>query len=253
MKNKIPITVLCRMRNESLVLPDYLDHIDKFADEFYFFDDCSTDNSVEIVSKHPKTKKVLRNHFHNPLQTLVQTAQRKCLLDYARVHSKNKWFALVEPDERVVFDFSLLNKWDKDGIDIVYFRLLDSYITKGDKKPYKKGDKLEDLRKWFGPEYRFMCFLYKKDHADFDLKIPSCRQPQVSGKGTVGGFIKHYGKSISIDQWEETCRYYMKSVPVLADKWEKRLGKGIHTKSDFDRKLLTWEQIESGKHELVKI
>jgi len=98
-----------------------------------------------------------------------------------------------------------------------------------------------------------MCFLYKKDFADFDLKIPSCRQPQVGGKGAVGGLIKHYGKSISIEQWEETCKYYMKSVPVLADKWEKRLGKAIHTKSDFDRKLITWKDIVSGKKTLTKI
>lgn len=253
MNKKIPITVLCRMRNESLVLPDYLDHIDKFADEFYFFDDASTDNSVEIVSKHPKTVKVIRNHFHSPTQTFVQTAQRKCLLDYARAHSKNKWFALIEPDERVEFDFSLLEEWDKSGIDIVYFTLFDAYITKNDQKSYKQGDKLENLRKYFGPEYRFMCFLYKKDFADYDLKIPSCRQPQVSGKSEVGGRIKHYGKSISIEQWEETCRYYMKSVPQLSEKWEKRLGKAIHTKSDFDRKLLTWEQVTSGKNDLTKI
>jgi len=253
MKNKIPITVISRLRNESLILPDYLNHIDKFGDEFYFFDDASTDDSVKIMESHPKTVKVIRNYFHNPNQTLVQTAQRKCLLDYARSHSKNKWFALVEPDERVMFDFSLLEKWDKAGVDIIYFTLFDAYITSRNKKEYKQGDKLENLRKYFGPEYRFFCFLFKKDFADYDLKIPACRQPNVRGKGEIGGRIKHYGKCISIEQWEETCRYYMKSVPQLAEKWEKRLGKAIHTKSDFDRELLTWDEIVSGKKTLTKI
>ena len=247
------ITSLLRIRNEELIIEDTLRHLSEFSDEIYVFDDDSIDGTVKICERHPLVKKVIRNHFHSENQSLVQTAQRKLLLDYAKAVSKNKWFGYFDCDERLECDFTNFKKFEKDKVDVVYFQLFDAYLTKNDQKPYKQGDRLEDLRKYFGPEYRFFCCFFRGDKADYNLRIPTCRQPNVRGKGVTGGYIKHYGKSISVKQWDETAKYYIKSVPQLTDKWKERIGKAIHIKSDFGRKLLTWEQIKSGKHSLVKI
>jgi hypothetical protein len=55
-------------------------------------------------------------------------------------------------------------------------------------------------------------------------------------------YCQHYGKSLSVDHWEETCDYYIKHFPfeTYGRKWMKRKGKGIHTESDFQRPLYAW-------------
>lgn len=250
MKDKIKITSLLRIRNEELLLPDTLWHLSEFSDEIFVFDDCSFDNTVKICREYPKVKKILRNYFHNSVnQSFVQTAQRKLLLDYARATSKNKWMFMFDCDERIEFDFSKLEQYDRDGISGVYFQLLDGYMTPKYKSPYCKG-KLEDLKRMWGPEMREIIFLFRKDKADYDLKIPGCRQPNVEGKTVVDGFVRHYGKCLSIRHHQETCRYYMASMPQLAEKWKKRLGKAIHTESDFSNKLYTWKE---AKKNAIKI
>ena len=252
------ITLLSRIRNEELLLPSFLNHIDKFADEFFWYDDDSQDDSVKIIQSHPKTKKVLQNDFHSDDQALIQTAQRKLLLDYAKANSKNKFFIYIEPDERIFFDFKKLDEYDKKGVNAIYFRLVDGYLTPDNFKDYKRGDKLENLRKWFGIEMREIMFLFSRD-ADYDLKIPACRQPQIENeKKVVDGYVLHYGKCLSIKHWEYKVSYYQKSVPQLAEKWKKRKGKAIHSGvSDFGTELITKENIikrlENNGDKLIKI
>ena len=50
-------------------------------------------------------------------------------------------------------------------------------------------------------------------------------------------YCQHYGKSLSVAHWEETCDYYIRHFPyeTYGAKWEARKGKAIHTESDFGR------------------
>ena len=247
------ITSLLRVRNESLLLPDTLKHLSEISDEIFVFDDASKDNSIEICMSYPKVKTVIRNYFHNKDQSYVQTAQRHLLLEYAKRHSKNKWFLSSDGDDRFIFDWDKLDGYDKDGYSAVSLRCFDTYMTKDDYDPYEKNNKLEDLREYWGPEYRDIALIFRGDKSKYDLTMMGQRQPNIEGKIIDGGYLKHYGKCLSIEKWEEKCRYYIKSMPIFAEKWEDRKGKGVHEKSDFDRPLLTWKQINSGEHELVKI
>ena len=49
--HKYKIIGLIRIRNESLILKDTLDHFSKFVDGIIIFDDHSFDNSVSIAKK----------------------------------------------------------------------------------------------------------------------------------------------------------------------------------------------------------
>ena len=58
----------------------------------------------------------------------------------------------------------------------------------------------------------------------------------------TGLYCQHYGKSLSIDHWEETCDYYMRHFPfdTYGRKWRDRKIRAIHTQSDFMRPLYEW-------------
>jgi len=247
------ITSLLRIRNEELIIEDTLRHLSNFSDEIYVYDDCSQDNTVKICEQHPLVKKVIRNFFHNEDQTFVQTAQRKLLLDYAKADSKNKWFGYFDCDERIEFDFSRLEQYNKDKVVMIYLRLFDAYLTKDNQRDYKQGDVLEKSRKYFGPEFREVGFLFDKNKVDYDLQVAACRQPYANGKTIIDGCCKHYGKAVSIKIFNETVDYYCKSMPMLKEKWEKRRGKAVHIESDFGRKLYTWDKLMKDKKLWVKI
>ena len=55
------------------------------------------------------------------------------------------------------------------------------------------------------------------------------------------GYVKHYGKAISVEEWEKTCDYYAEWPEPYGSKWAARRGKAIHTESDFGRPLILWE------------
>ena len=114
-------------------------------------------------------------------------------------------------------------------------KLFDFYITPEDvNKNYLE-------RKWIGPEYRNILIAFR-NIPGLKYSMPDQRSPFVLGKIIIDGYVKHYGKAISVKQWEDTCEYYSAWFPKYAAKWEARKGKAVHTKSDFGRDLITWEE-----------
>jgi len=239
----IKITGLIRFRNESLILKDTLKQMSKFCDEIFCFDDASTDNSVKIARSFPKVKKVIENFQWNSSQEDTQALQRKLLFEYARNYSHNKWFIYQDADERIEFNWSKLEEYNRKGYTAVRMRLFDAYLTKEDKKPYYDGE-LSKLRKWFGPEYREIIFLFKNNKAKYSADISCQREPIVRGRIIDDGYVKHFGKAISIEHFNKTRNYYIKNFPIYRDKWEKR--KAIHNKSDFNNQLILWQQKKRG-------
>jgi hypothetical protein len=55
-------------------------------------------------------------------------------------------------------------------------------------------------------------------------------------------YCQHYGKSLSVENWEETCDYYVRHFPfeTYGRKWCDRKGRAIHTQSDFMWPLYEW-------------
>jgi len=231
------IVGLTRIRNEEDIIQDTLDHMAEFCERIYVFDDASTDRTVDICKAHPKVGKVLVNPQWRRDRLTEEYRNRQMLLEMARDDSpKARWFVYMDADERIDWDFK-----GYESYDAVAMRLFDYYIAEGDKdKPYTE-------REYLGPEYRTIKMMFRNRP---DAKYYRRDQREIaflSGKVETleAGYVKHYGKAISLEEWEKTCDYYWLNFPEpYRSKWLKRKGHAVHTESDFGRPLITWDEKE---------
>lgn len=236
---------ITRVRNEAAIIADTLDHFSQWCDGgIIVYDDCSTDDTVAIASAHPSTQ-VGKDRFGDGVieqfepwqtdRTREEWRHRQILLEAARVREP-EWIIYFDADERLVWDGKLP---EDPAVDALYFDLFDAYITESDIR-----DRYED-RRWYGPEYRKIVFAFRNlplmrfHHPDQRI-VEGYRAPVLAGA------CKHYGKAISIEEWESTCDYYIRWFPEpYKTKWRARKGKAIHTESDFGRPLYTWEEVKA--------
>lgn len=230
------IVGITRIRNEENVIQYTLDHLKNFCDEIYVYDDCSTDNSVTICKNHSKVKGVIENKTweQDPKKRLIlEGTQRQAIYELC-LESKPDWVYYFDADEFIEFDKVWLNNLNANAIRLRFF---DFYITKSDvNKHFLK-------RIYCGKEYRDIITLFKPLRG---ANFPH-REPFIPNKIEITlGKVKHYGKAISVEEWEKTCDYYsnylyeVNNGVLISEKWKKRKGKAIHTKSDFGTKLITW-------------
>ena len=245
---------LLRLRNESLLLRDTLDHMSQHVDGVVIFDDSSTDDSVEIARKHPLVTDIIVNkHWKKNNRKWEETANRSIIYKYAKKKYNPEWFFYFDADERFEGDIrGILTDKKFSNIDGIRVSLLDAYITKNDQTAYKSGQKLYGSREMFGIERRDILMIWR-NNGKAKYILPDSREPAgIAGEATLINFwCQHYGKAVSIDQWEETCKYYAENFPMYADKWRARVGKAIHSKSDFDTKLYNWEDAKKYSIPLV--
>jgi len=231
---------LTKVRNESHIIKDTLDNWALVCSGgIYVYDDVSEDNTVEICSKHPSVRDVVRGNMWDPDREKAEWFNRHAVLSRAQQDAgPDDWFVYFDADEHIYNfnDFDLL--WN-EHTKAVACRLYDCYITPEDvDKSYKE-------REWFGPEYRTIIFFFRNSQ-HLRYYLPDQREitlgPDV-GKIPIHGEIKHYGKGYSIDEWEKTCDYYIRFWPKYSDKWRKRKGKAVKEDhlSDFGNKLIRWK------------
>lgn len=235
---------LSRVRNESAILSDTLDHFGQWCDEIIVYDDCSTDNTVEIAMAHPKVGTLGVIEQFEPWstdRTREEWRHRQILLDAGRVR-KPEWFIYFDADERLVWDGgSPDDAFNDAATDALYTELYDAYLTPGDHDPFRGG------RMLWGPEYRDIVFAFR-NLPRMRYCHPDQRIVQGYALERLAGRCKHYGKAISIEEWESTCDYYIRWFPEpYKSKWRARKGKAIHTESDFGKPLYTWEEAQANK------
>jgi glycosyltransferase involved in cell wall biosynthesis len=233
---------LTRIRNESEIIKETLDHMATFCSEVYVYDDCSTDNTVDICNNHNVVKGIVEGSSWDQDRENAEFQNRQAVLELAKEKSdiqEDDWFIYMDADERIDFNWKVFEA-NHMRIDAIMMRLFDFYITEEDK------DKHYSERTKIGPEYRDILFMFKCSHAlgYFHRDQRECNMIPGTRIG-VAGYVKHYGKSISIQQWEDTCEYYATTFPKYADKWNARRGKAIHTESDFGYPLITWDEKET--------
>jgi len=236
---------MTRIRNEALILPDTLDYLTDHVDAIIAYDDASTDETVDILRQHPKVALIVANQSWEKdvdARKRAEARHRGLLLDMARAELPHEWMFCFDPDERVTGDLrSFVTGLAAENCDAVRVQLFDAYMTPEDCEPYRPDVPLIDFRRFYGPEQRDILMLWRNR--------PEIHFAEVHGR-TPGGteqvktdlYCQHYGKSLSVDHWEETCDYYLRHFPfeTYGRKWTERKGRAIHTESDFKRPLYEW-------------
>jgi glycosyltransferase involved in cell wall biosynthesis len=238
------LVAMTRMRNEALILPDTLDYLSRQVDAIIAYDDASTDETVEILRAHPKVALIVANQAWEgdvEARKAAEGRHRGLLLDMARQALPHDWMLCFDPDERVTSDARGFVTGRSDKTDAVRVRLFDAYMTSEDQAPYTSDQPLLHFRKFYGPEQRDILMLWR-NRPDIVFAEGDGRTPRGMTSVATALYCQHYGKSLSVDHWEETCDYYIRHFPYesYGAKWEARKGKAIHTQSDFGRPLHAW-------------
>lgn len=241
------IAGILRVRNEELILEDTLDHLSSFCDIIVAYDDASTDSTFDILRSHPKVAAIIKNYkWLTKVEDRIkcETTHRAALLKLAKSFYP-QWVFCADADERYIGDIrGFVDSKESANVDLVRIMLFDAYMTEDDQLPYLRGQQLLNFRKHFGPERRDIIMLWRANYDDIRYVGDDSREPiYSSGRRIITKFnCQHYGKSLSIQHWEETCDYYTKHFPyeTYGQKWEQRKGKAIHRKSDFNNELFVW-------------
>lgn len=236
---------LIKVRNEEAIIKDTLDRWGEICTGgIYVYDDVSTDRTVEICRSHPKVKEVIVGDFWDPDREKAEWFNRQVILRKAQQEADEyTWFVYFDADE-FLYDFTDYELFNHHNVKAIACRLFDVYITPEDV------DKLYKDRNWVGPEFRTIIFFFR-NHQDLRYHLPDQRVvtlPQDDRLIPIHGAIKHYGKGFSVDQWQETCYYYIKYWPKYSDKWRQRLGKAVKYDmcSDFGNPLIHWRDKDKG-------
>jgi glycosyltransferase involved in cell wall biosynthesis len=232
---------IVRVRNEEEIIKHTLDHVSKLVGSIIVVDDASTDYTPDICKQHKSVLTVIRNRYWDKTPEGRSKAEgdlRQLALEEAMKYNP-EWIYYFDADEYA--DFSGIDLQD-ESIDAYRLRLFDFYITEEDK------DKHFLDREFMGREYRDILMLFRP-HPEIRFFQ---REPSLPKDYEIktAGYVKHYGKAISVEEWEKTCDYYIyhrgaSFLPEFRDKWLKRKGKAIHTQSDFGTNLITWEDREN--------
>jgi Glycosyl transferase family 2 len=239
------LVAMTRVRNEALILPDTLDYLGTQVDAIVAYDDASTDHTVDILRQHPKVALIVANRSWEEdidARKRAEGRHRGLLLDMARAELPHQWMFCFDPDERVTGNVrSFVEGLDADACDAVRVQLFDAYITPEDCEPYRPDRPLLHFRRFYGPEQRDILMLWR-NHAGIGFAEGDGRTPRGMSEVKTELTCQHYGKSLSVEHWEETCDYYIRHFPyeTYGKKWSARKGQAVHTKSDFERPLYEW-------------
>ena len=236
---------ITRVRNEALILRDTLDYVGRQVDAIVAYDDASTDRTVEILRGHPKVALIVANQSWEEdiaARRLAEGRHRGLLMQTARGHLQLDWMFCFDADERVTGDLrGFLERQCATDCDGLRIQLFDAYMTPGDAAPYRPDRELLGFRRFFGPERRDILMLWR-NRPEVIFAEHHAREPGGIERVRTDLYCQHYGKSLSVDHWEETCDYYIRHFPfeTYGRKWRERKGRAIHTESDFMRPLYEW-------------
>jgi hypothetical protein len=238
---------ILRVRNEALILQDTLDHVGNFVDAVVAYDDASTDQTRAILAGHQKVALLIENDFweaDSRARLEAETRHRGLLLDVVRQQMRCEWVYCFDADERIVGDLrDFLGHVSATECNGVRVRLFDAYLTPDDQAPIAAGECLLGRRRFFGPECRDILMLWRNlSHVQF--RGLDAREPSGVDRVVTIFQCQHYGKAISVAEWEATCNYYAKHFPpeTYGLKWRARKGQAIHVWSDFGQPLFEWGQ-----------
>jgi len=242
---------LLRVRNESAIIQESLDHLAQYAQEIYVYDDQSEDDTVKICQAHPSVKEIIvNNNWSRDGSVVRQGEQRQAILELARYRSNPSpdWFIYMDGDERFEERFTpevmenFLRIREKKGHLAVLFRFFSFCITEED-----KGDDIHyTQRRWVDPRYIFVPQIFRnRSKIHFTYGADKRVYGMTKNETFLSEYrIKHYGQARSLVHFQVKKKHYTTHMPVLAGLWE---GKdGIYNPGN----LVLWDDILEGKGDL---
>lgn len=118
-RNKPVIHLYTICWNEEYMLPFFFRHYDDLIDKYYVFDDGSTDNSLEILGKHPKVE--VRSLRRVSEDSYVLAAQQHHDLCWKESRGKAEWVIITAIDEFLYHKrfMEYIQKCDNKGITLI--------------------------------------------------------------------------------------------------------------------------------------
>lgn len=236
------IALAVRVRNEWDLLLGLLDSLRDTCDEAWILDDASeTVAPREIYAALPRVVVLRAQEWSGEGGRLGEGLQRDFLLQRIRRGSRCGWVLQLDADERIARPDQLMELAVDADTDAWVLPLLDFYITPDDANAT---DRVEPgrVRKWFGPETRWTLCMFRPVRGIF-VSRGVVREPQgfapAKVRRTNGVIVEHYGKSVSVADWERKADFYIAQYPEYRAKWLERKGRAVHAYiSDFGAPLL---------------
>ena len=209
---KVAVIVLCQ--NEELMLPFFLRHYDKIADEIHVFDNNSTDKSISIIKSNLKC--IIHSYKTNGIDDQIHLEIKNTF--YKTL--KSDWFIVVDMDEFVYHPSlrEILEKYIEERITIPQIK---GYGMVSDKLPIDNGSQIYDQIKEGTPyvNYNKNVVFHKSVDINFNHGCHTC-SPVGVVKFSPNYIFKllHY-KMLSKDYVIEKAKKVKLSLINKRKKW----------------------------------
>lgn len=241
---KVPgrIALAVRVRDEWDLVIGLLESLGETVSEAWILDDAGLSDPplAELVAVHPCCRVFRASEWSGAGGDFGEGAQRDWLLQIMKRESACDWVLQLDADERIAAPMGLGDLTTVIERDAWILPLVDFYITPEDAH-LAGGRHPESVRSWYGPEVRWTLSLFRLVPALYCSR-GDVREPQGFARSRTAKaklVIEHYGKAVSIEEWDRKARFYVAHYPEYREKWQSRIGAAVHSYvSDFDAPLL---------------
>ncbi len=235
------IALAIRVRNEWQLVRGLLEQLRPILDEAWVLDDASdVPVGPQLDGIVPRLIHVRALQWSGSGGKLGEGLQRDYLLQRIKRESRCDWVLQLDADERIPNVDALARLATTADVDGWVLPLVDFYITPGDAEFVNPRDP-SMVREWFGVETRWTMALFRPRRPVYvsrgDVREPQglrVRRVRESGQCV----IEHFGKAISVAEWERKVDFYSQHYPEYREKWLARRGAAVHNGvSDFGSAL----------------
>jgi hypothetical protein len=236
------IALAVRVRDEWSLVRGLLESVRGICDEAWVMDDASeVQPPASLRGVVERTTIVRSTHWSGRGGALGEGLQRDHLLQLIKRRSRCPWVLQLDADERLSDPAALVDLIRTPEVDAWALPLVDYYITP---KDAERSDDVQPgrVREWFGIETRWTLALFRAIPTVF-VSRGDVREPQGFHPSRVqeapSPLIEHYGKSVSVSEWERKVDFYVQHYPQYREKWLARRGAAVHDGlSDFATQLV---------------
>jgi hypothetical protein len=242
MPTESKIALAVRVRNEWALLRGLLTNVASTCDEAWILDDASSEPCPSGLGELVERLTVLRAPRWSGLEKGYREGlQRDFLIQAIKRRSECQWVLQLDADERLAEPSALLPLVRVPDATAWLLPLVDFYITPLDAE-FVDGVAPEAVRDWFGVETRWTLALFRPLPTVYvsrgDVREPQGFAPSGVREATQP-MIEHYGKAVSVGEWERKASFYAERYPAYRAKWLERRGKAVHDgESDFGTRLV---------------